>query len=61
MTPEQHKQIHIELHKALDELFADYIQHHPEQLYFLKMPVADLLNWSSQQTQAPTEVGDERE
>jgi hypothetical protein len=27
MTKEEHKQRHIELHKKLDELVADYIMH----------------------------------
>lgn len=53
MTPEEHKQKHIELHAALDELFADYIQHN--QPPYTEMPVVDLLEWSYEQTLNPTE------
>lgn len=58
MTPDEHKQRHIELHKALDELFADYIAHHPEQGNFTNMPFGVLLRWSHEQTEQPTEVGE---
>lgn len=51
----EHKKRHIYLHKALDELFADYISHHPEQTKFTEMPVMNLINWSSEQTKNPTE------
>lgn len=54
MTPEQHKQRHIELHKAFDELLADWIRHTE------KMPgtstVMELMQWSYTQTIQPTEV-----
>jgi len=30
MTEKEHKKRHIELHKVLDELYADYIHHHPK-------------------------------
>lgn len=55
MKPEEHKQRHIELHRSLDELFADYISHHPNQTKFTSMPVMTLLEWSHQQTLNPTE------
>jgi hypothetical protein len=57
MTPEEHKALHIKLHNALDELFADYIGHHPEQTLFLQMPVITLINWSHEQTISPSEPG----
>jgi len=56
MTPEEHKKRHVELHKALDELFADYISHHP--IYttgFLSTPIEKLLKWAHEQTLNPTE------
>jgi hypothetical protein len=56
LTPEEHRQRHIELHKALDELFADYIGHHPEEHHFLDMPFRKLLDWSAQQMVTPTAV-----
>ena len=55
MTTKEHKQRHIELHRSLDELFADYISHHPEQIQFTTMPLAILLEWSFEQTKNPTE------
>jgi hypothetical protein len=53
MTPDEHRQRHIELHKALDELFADFILHHPGQHGFLTMPLRQLLDWSYRQTSTP--------
>ncbi len=54
MTPEEHKERHKKLHAALDEVFADYIQHHPEQHIFFEMPLSKLINWSFEQTSRPT-------
>ena len=55
LTKEQHRGIHIKLHKAIDELFADYIQHHPAQTNFIQMQVIDLITWAYEQTKNPTE------
>ena len=53
-TPEEHKARHIELHKALDELIADFIGHTS------KLPsdtsLMELMKWSHRQTLNPTEV-----
>ena len=57
LTPEAHRQRHIELHKALDELFADYIVHHRGEHGFTEMPLRRLLEWSHTQTIQPTEPG----
>ena len=48
-----HRKRHIELHKSLDELFADYISHHPNQTQFTQMPIIDLIKWSKEQTENP--------
>jgi hypothetical protein len=54
---ETHKQRHIELHGALDELVADFIahgkigEHRPSET-----TVMELMKWSHQQTQDPTET-----
>lgn len=56
MTPQEHKNRHIELHKALDELFADYISHHPDKVKFLETPIGDLIKWSHEQTVNPKEL-----
>jgi hypothetical protein len=55
MTPEAHRERHQQLHKALDELLADYIGHHGDQPDFLNMPIRVLMEWSYQQTKNPDE------
>ena len=55
MNKKEHKERHILLHQHLDEIYADYIKHHPAQKSFLKMPLEDLLQWSYEQTLKPTE------
>ncbi len=57
---EEHKQRHIELHRALDELFADYIVHNPDETTYTEMPLLKLLGWSHQQTINPTEIKEEQ-
>ena len=52
---DEHRKRHVSLHKALDELFADYISHHGNETEFLKMPLVKLIEWSYQQTINPTE------
>ena len=54
-TPEGHRQRHVELHKAFDELFADFIRHSPDRTRFLDAPIRDLMEWSHKQTICPTE------
>ncbi len=55
MTKSEHKQKHIDLHKSLDELFADYIYHHKDESQFIQMPLIKLITWSSEQSKNPTE------
>jgi hypothetical protein len=55
LTPEEHRERHVALHRALDELFADFIRHHPAQRDYLQMPLDALLQWSFEQTLKPTE------
>ena len=54
ITPEKHKKRHEELHRALDELVADFIvcnaDKHPSNT-----TVLELVQWSHRQTIAPTE------
>jgi hypothetical protein len=50
-----HRLRHVELHRALDELLADYMRHHPEQNRFLETPIGTLLGWSHEQTIDPAE------
>jgi hypothetical protein len=50
-----HKARHEMLHTALDELFADYIGHHPNRVGYLTLTIDELLKWSYEQTINPTE------
>ncbi len=55
MKPEEHKQRHVELHKSLDELFADYIIHHPDESNYSGMVLQQFIRWSYEQSKNPTE------
>lgn len=55
MTREEHIKRHRELHRALDELLADFIQCNPWKLEFLTTPLKELLEWSYKQTIDPDE------
>lgn len=55
-THEQHKARHIELHRMLDELTADFIRHTGRLLS--QTTVMDLLGWAYEQTLSPTEAPD---
>lgn len=52
MTEEQHRQRHVELHQALDELIADWIRHTGKS--FSRSTIYELMEWSSQQMENPT-------
>jgi len=56
MKLEEHRKRHIELHKALDELVADWMRH----TGFLpsKRQVTELMRWSYEQTINPTSEGE---
>ena len=54
LTPEQHRQSHIELHDAFDRLLADYLLHHKGKVPS-KTTLTELMEWSYQQTQHPDE------
>lgn len=58
MTKEEHRQRHVELHCALDELFADFITQHPGEHGFINRPISELLRWAHEQTIEPTELTD---
>lgn len=53
-TKEQHKQKHIELHKCLDELVADFIVH--KNLIPSSTSIMELIGWSYEQTKNPTDI-----
>jgi hypothetical protein len=50
---QKHKAKHQLLHKHLDELVADFIQH--TKLLPSTTSIAELIRWSYTQTQEPTE------
>lgn len=52
MNEEEHKKRHIELHRKLDELLADFIRH--TNGLPSKTTIMELLEWSFQQTKNPT-------
>ncbi len=54
--PEIHKQHHILLAQILDQLFADYIYHNPDQDTYIGMPVSQLLTWAKEQKENPTPI-----
>jgi len=53
MTNEEHIERHKELHQALDELLADFIQH--TSALPSKTTVLELMQWSHAQTIDPTD------
>jgi hypothetical protein len=50
---EGHRQRHIELHAALDELLADWACHQPRGKVFSNSTITELMEWSHQQTIQP--------
>ena len=59
MTPDEHRARHVELHRALDELFADFVVHQPGSR-FLERPIFELMNWSHMQTIEPSPLDEAR-
>ena len=53
MTPNEHKEIHVQLHKSLDELLADFLEQTGKLLS--QTTIMELIEWSYRQTQNPTE------
>lgn len=53
MTPEEHKQRHIELREALDELVSDWISHNPKK-QLSKASMLEFMHWAMEQTWDPT-------
>ncbi len=54
MTHDEHRQRHVELHKKLDELLADYLVHNPDK-GLTNSTIVDLMLWSAAQTKKPVE------
>lgn len=47
LTPEEHQEVHISLHRKLDEIFADFITHGDGRT---GNTILDLITWSHKQT-----------
>lgn len=58
LTLENHRQRHVKLHRALDELAADYLRHHPG-VSFSRMSALELMQWAYDQTLNPTPSDEE--
>lgn len=58
MNREEHRQRHVQLHRAFDELLADYIAQSPRSMTRLpsRTSVMRLLKWSHEQTICPDEL-----
>lgn len=61
MTPEEHKQKHVELHNNFFELLDDYIQYHPEKIsgntiLFNNINFKFFVEWSFEQSRKPSEL-----
>lgn len=52
LPKEEHRRRHVELHKAFDELVADWIAHTGKLPS--KSSVLELMDWSAQQTKDPS-------
>lgn len=55
MDKEEHIKIHKELHKALDQLVADWIDHQKTGGSLRDTSIMELMDWSFEQTKNPTE------
>ena len=58
MIDKVHQKRHTELHKALDELMADWIDHnmtHGSNKGLSNTSIMELMPWSYEQTKKPTE------
>lgn len=53
ISPEKHQERHLELHKMLDELAADFISH--TNKFPGSTTLMEFMKWSYQQTINPTE------
>jgi hypothetical protein len=56
LTEEEHRQRHVELHKALDELIADFLAHTRGTKLPSTTPIRELMEWSHKQTVKPRDL-----
>lgn len=50
---DEHRARHVALHRAFDELLADFLAHHPDALPS-ETSVLELVQWSAEQVIKPT-------
>ena len=57
MTKEEHKERHQKLHRSLDELIADWLDHQllSSNKRFSNTTIMELIEWSYQQTLNPSD------
>jgi hypothetical protein len=63
MTREEHAARHVELHRALDELLADFVDHHLSKVPYKGLDdtnLLELMEWSHRQTTDPDEGASSR-
>ena len=62
MNHDGHREHHKMLHARFNELLADWTSHNKEvYVGYTDQPIKALMEWSFQQSQEPTEVGDATE
>lgn len=54
-SPDAHRERHVYLHRALDELVQDYVAHHPDAIDIDTLTVKELLRWAAEEAVHPTE------
>lgn len=57
ISEQEHRKAHVELHRKLDELVADYLLHNPGKLPSTTT-LMELMQWSHGQTTHPTPLED---
>jgi hypothetical protein len=53
VTPEEHKQKHVELYRAFDELLADFIRNDKQMRKLSQIDVLTLMMWAVRQNREP--------
>ena len=56
ITKGEHRKVHEDLHKSLDQLVADFLTHNRTKLP-TDTTVMELMEWSHLQTKNPTPIG----
>jgi len=54
LTSDEVKERHKALHRSFDELFACFIEQHPERITYLSATLDEFMKWSHEMTKNPT-------